>query len=61
LQQANGRGFLFGFGLGWLPSGILAIIVFYVAAYLYPGIILLGLWLVLTGTHFWDFMHELLL
>jgi hypothetical protein len=28
-------GFLFGFGLGWLPSGILAAIVFAVARFLW--------------------------
>ena len=36
-------GYLFGFGLGWLPSLILAAIVFAVVRYLWPIIILGGL------------------
>jgi hypothetical protein len=39
-------GFLLGFGLGWLPSGILAYIVFWIAYALWPliwlGVLYLG-------------------
>lgn len=42
---ASAYGFLFGFGLGWLPSAILAAIVFGVLRYLWPlallGVLLL--------------------
>ncbi len=29
-------GFLLGFGLGWLPAAILAVIVFFIATFLWP-------------------------
>ena len=43
-------GFLFGFGLGWLPSAILAAIVFPIMRYLWPFVVLAGaglIWLYL--------------
>lgn len=49
---AANYGFLLGFGLGWLPSAILATIVAVVAAILWPiivlGLIGLGLWIVVA-------------
>jgi hypothetical protein len=41
-------GFLFGFGLGWLPSAILAGIVFLVMRYLWPIPLLAILWLIVV-------------
>lgn len=40
-------GFLFGFGLGWLPSGILAVIVFLGTLFLWGPILLLILLFIL--------------
>jgi hypothetical protein len=40
-------GYLFGFGLGWIPSFILAIIVFAVLRWLWP-LIALGIFLLLN-------------
>lgn len=44
-------GFLFGFGLGWLPAAILAVMVFFGMAYLWrwvAGLLAIGLLYVLT-------------
>lgn len=42
---AQTYGFLFGFGLGWLPSAILAAIVFGVLRFLWPVAILVIGWI----------------
>ena len=46
-------GFLFGFGLGWLPGGILALIVYWLVVILWGPILLglLGLFIYLRKTN----------
>lgn len=39
-------GFLFGLGLGWLPSGILAVAVGFIMAGIWPLVVLLLIWAV---------------
>jgi hypothetical protein len=44
-------GFLFGFGLGWLPAAILAVIVTYAAMFLWGPAVIVCLWLLASIQH----------
>jgi hypothetical protein len=53
-------GFLLGFGLGWLPSGLLAILTFYLVASFWPGFLLLVLIGIVLDVSNWSFAHRLI-
>lgn len=38
-------GFLFGFGLGWIPSGILAFIIGHVVRFIWPLLVAFVIWI----------------